>query len=93
MKCSNCADNGWVCENHPDRPWGDPADLPGGCRCGAGMPCAECNQSNADKPPRLPPDFEEFREEIRDKTNDRYDEYVRRQRVIDSLKKEPDRGS
>lgn len=31
--CAGCED-GWVCENHPDRPW------PSGCKCGgAGMPC------------------------------------------------------
>lgn len=30
--CEHCED-GWVCENHPDRPW------PSVCDCGAGMPC------------------------------------------------------
>jgi hypothetical protein len=29
---------GWVCENHPDKPWDDEM----GCTCGAGLPC-ECN--------------------------------------------------
>jgi hypothetical protein len=31
-KCEQC-DHGWVCENHPDKPW------PSVCDCGAGMPC------------------------------------------------------
>jgi hypothetical protein len=30
--CDRC-EEGWVCENHPDRPW------PSGCDCGAGQPC------------------------------------------------------
>jgi hypothetical protein len=30
MKCILCADTGWVCENHPRRPW----DGPYGCDCG-----------------------------------------------------------
>jgi hypothetical protein len=36
MKCAICEDCGWVCENHPERPWhGAHA-----CACGgAGMPC------------------------------------------------------
>jgi hypothetical protein len=40
MKCALCEDCGWVCENHPDRPWsGDHA-----CTCGgAGEPCPRCN--------------------------------------------------
>lgn len=39
--CGNCADSGFVCENHPDRPW---AGMVGGAECcgGAGMPCPEC---------------------------------------------------
>jgi hypothetical protein len=27
--------SGWVCENHPDKPW----DKELGCECGAGVPC------------------------------------------------------
>jgi hypothetical protein len=30
MKCSRCEDCGWVCENHPDRPW----DGEHACTCG-----------------------------------------------------------
>jgi hypothetical protein len=37
-KCPNCRGIGWVCENHPDKPWDDEI----GCTCGAGLPC-ECN--------------------------------------------------
>jgi hypothetical protein len=40
MKCIFCADTGWVCENHPRRPW----EGPHACDCGgAGMPCPACN--------------------------------------------------
>jgi hypothetical protein len=40
MKCIFCADTGWVCENHPRRPW----EGPHGCDCGgAGLPCPACN--------------------------------------------------
>lgn len=40
--CDKCADYGWVCEDHPDKPWesGTPSD----CKCGgAGAPC-ECTK-------------------------------------------------
>jgi hypothetical protein len=42
MTCPRCDDIGWVCENHPDRPWeGERA-----CQCGgAGAPCADCNKT------------------------------------------------
>jgi hypothetical protein len=33
--CPNCKGLGWVCENHPRRPWSDSF----GCTCGAGMLC------------------------------------------------------
>ena len=46
--CQNCNDTGWVCENHPDRPW--ETDSENDCQCGgAGSPC-ECNPRAA-----LPP--------------------------------------
>lgn len=40
-KCKICLDERWVCENHPDKPWG------GGSSCcgGAGAPCV-CNPMN-----------------------------------------------
>jgi hypothetical protein len=49
--CSQCADTGWICEDHPDRAWKH-------CNCGgAGMPCPSCNKSPGpnDRPdvPRL----------------------------------------
>ena len=50
-KCIRCQDVAWVCENHPDRPWSK--TKPNGCECGAGMPCPDCNPSDADNPPRL----------------------------------------
>jgi hypothetical protein len=41
--CSNCEGSGWVCEDHPDRPW-EGTSAPGeGCDCGAGSPCPCCN--------------------------------------------------
>ena len=49
--CERCLDVGWVCESHGDRPWS--LDKPGGCVCGAGMPCPDCNSSDGeDDPPR-----------------------------------------
>ena len=39
-KCPICFGIGWVCENHPDKPW----DKELGCECGAGVPC-ECNRA------------------------------------------------
>ncbi len=46
---------GWVCENHPDRPWQGPR----ACPCGAaGAPCPDCNTtddtSEGIEEPRLP---------------------------------------
>jgi hypothetical protein len=42
MKRAVCDDCGWVCENHPDRPFqGESA-----CTCGgAGAPCPRCNET------------------------------------------------
>jgi hypothetical protein len=53
MKCVRCADVGWICENHRDKPWdGDRA-----CSCGgAGAPCPACNVGTGDEP-RLPTGF------------------------------------
>ncbi len=39
--CTVCDGEGWVCEGHPDKSWGDPKN-DGYCDCGAGMPCV-CN--------------------------------------------------
>ena len=36
MKCHRCQDARWVCENHPDNPWGAGH---GECCGGAGVPC------------------------------------------------------
>jgi hypothetical protein len=53
--CAMCKNARWVCEAHPDRPWG----VEGGCRCGgAGMPCDFCNPAGGlDDPPDMPPGF------------------------------------
>ena len=49
--CRNCADTGWVCENHDNVPWAGllPDDA---CQCcGApGMPCPVCNPCDDDGP-------------------------------------------
>ncbi|MET4513759.1 hypothetical protein [Bradyrhizobium sp. I1.7.5] len=51
--CVNCDDLGWVCENHPGRPW----DSPRACTCGgAGAPCPACNFTN-EGAPRMPEGF------------------------------------
>lgn len=39
--CPICRGIGWVCENHPEKPW----DLELGCVCGAGAPC-KCNETD-----------------------------------------------
>ncbi len=47
--CPRCVDaGGWVCENHPDRPWAGSllCDAPEACECGAGMPCEACWPNN-----------------------------------------------
>jgi hypothetical protein len=53
-KCILCDDAGWVCENHPTRPWeGEHA-----CTCGgAGAPCPMCNSSEHGETPRMPDGF------------------------------------
>ena len=42
MACLNCDNTGWVCEEHPDRPWRGNSQRADACDCGAGMPY-ECN--------------------------------------------------
>ena len=37
-ECPICEGEGWVCENHPDKTWGQGGGA-GRCECGAGMPC------------------------------------------------------
>ena len=56
MICGTCQGARWVCEDHPDRPWGN--SHPNSCRCGgAGMPCRVCNVPNEGERPALPTDF------------------------------------
>ncbi len=43
-QCKECHDTGWVCEEHPSKPWTGTR----GCGCGAiGLPCLRCS-SDAD---------------------------------------------
>lgn len=51
--CKRCQDERWVCENHEDRPW--TKSKPGGCTCGAGAPCPDCNPCDRDNPPAPAP--------------------------------------
>jgi hypothetical protein len=49
--CTRCDDCRWVCEAHPDRPWGGPH----ACAChAAGVPRPICNPSVELTPPQLP---------------------------------------
>jgi hypothetical protein len=57
MPCPACADTGWVCEAHPDRPSVCTPNAPGACQCREpGMPCELCNPAGGiDEPPaKLP---------------------------------------
>lgn len=40
--CNNCDGMGWVCENHPNKPWDGISNRKNACGCGAGMPCGKC---------------------------------------------------
>jgi hypothetical protein len=58
MNCPQCEDCGWICEEHPGRPWEGPHT----CTCGAaGIPCPTCNQPAQGEMPRMP---EGFRTEV-----------------------------
>ena len=49
--CPTCNGTGWVCENHPDRPWRASDDFSlVACGCGNGKPC-HCNAGGL-LPPR-----------------------------------------
>ena len=37
--CDVCDHTGWVCENHPSKPWGGISVREDACACGAGMLC------------------------------------------------------
>jgi hypothetical protein len=55
MACLVCDNTGWVCENHPDRPWRRNGQRADACDRGAGMPC-ECNPCGGiDESPMLSP--------------------------------------
>lgn len=54
--CPTCAGTGWVCEDHPFRPW----EGPHACGCGAaGAPCPVCNEPIDGGRPRLPDNLEQ----------------------------------
>ena len=84
IQCFRCDNSGWVCKFHQGLPWeGSRA-----CGCGGGgAPCPDCSPSDVDNPPRMSPDFEKLAEVTRDRTNDKFEEAVRRQKILDDLKK------
>jgi hypothetical protein len=43
--CPICRGIGWVCENHPEKPW----DSELGCVCGAGAPCKRNETDGVDE--------------------------------------------
>ena len=44
--CARCANARWVCEAHPEPPWGN---VQGACCCGApGEPCPVRNRADGD---------------------------------------------
>jgi hypothetical protein len=47
QRCEFCDDTGWVCENHPDRPWRGFTSRIDACECGAGAPCDACNRGDS----------------------------------------------
>jgi hypothetical protein len=51
MDCPVCHDAQWVCDDHPDRPWG----TPNGCDCGgAGALVLPAIRATGTTPPQLP---------------------------------------
>ena len=42
LRCLHCLDEGYVCEEHPDYPWGTKVEGHDGTGHGAGMPCLLC---------------------------------------------------
>jgi hypothetical protein len=44
--CPVCDDKGWVCKNHPDRPWQIVSDRWDACDCGPRAPCPTCNSND-----------------------------------------------
>jgi hypothetical protein len=54
VKCPRCYGARWVCEAHPNEPWGGDHSK----RCdGARMPCPDCNEPYEDERPDMDPDF------------------------------------
>jgi len=51
--CKICDNSGWICENHPDRPWSGFSDRSDACGCGAGATCPVCYPADADHQPDL----------------------------------------
>jgi hypothetical protein len=49
--CQRCDETGWLCEKHPDRPWGGVSQRADACACGAGIPCPELQHHRAVRRP------------------------------------------
>ena len=57
-KCVRWDDIGWVCEDHPDKPWDGASDREDACHCGgAGLPCSMCNRTVGQQLPEMPPGY------------------------------------
>ena len=67
--CKTCQDEMWLCDGHPvdiQLPWSE--KIEGGCTCGAGYPCPDCNESfGPDDPPKMPSGFEILADSTGDK--------------------------
>lgn len=46
--CQRCDSTGWVCEAHPDRPWGGLSKRADACDCHPGDECPVCNRELAE---------------------------------------------
>jgi hypothetical protein len=55
-RCRRCDGGGWVCENHPDRPWDGTSSRADACGCGAGDPCPDCQPAGQPRFPKSSPD-------------------------------------
>jgi hypothetical protein len=54
VECQPSQDARWVCENHPDKPWGGGH---GECCDATGRPCPDCNELHDGERPAMAADF------------------------------------
>jgi len=51
VTCTRCDGTQWVCEAHPDKPWGGLSKRADACDCAPGKPCPNCNPLSSEKRP------------------------------------------